>query len=70
MKSTKNCSGSKNCKNTKTSNCKNSTNCGGSGKKDCKNDSQESDSDPAGSYTGNPQGWGKYSQPVQDVDDL
>ena len=57
-KSTK--KGSKNC------NCSNSSkkNCGSS------KSSSESDSDPSGSYTGNPVGWGKYALPVQDVDDL
>jgi hypothetical protein len=32
--------------------------------------SGESETDPDGSYTGNPLGWGMYAQPVQDVDDL
>ena len=69
MKSTKNCSGT--AKNTKSKNTK-STNCSSSSKKNCKNSksSTESDSDPSGSYTGNPVGWGKYAIPVQDADDL
>ena len=58
MKSTKNCS-----------NTKGASNCCGSGK-GTKNSSQEDESDPLGSYTGNPVGWGKYAEPVQDADDL
>ena len=59
-KSTKsNCAGSKG----KSSNCSNS-------KKSTKNSSEEGEGDPQGSYTGNPIGWGKYADPVQDVDDL
>ena len=36
----------------------------------CKSSSQESESDPFGSYTGNPVGWGIDEPPVQDADDL
>ena len=71
MKSTKNAS-TKSAKNTKTgsSNCKNKTSdCGGS-KRNSKSSSQEDESDPQGSYTGNPIGWGKFAEPVQDADDL
>ena len=74
MKSTKN-TGNKTAKNTKTSGCSNSKSkssdccCGGS-KRNSKNSSQEEEGDPQGSYTGNPIGWGKYAEPVQDVDDL
>lgn len=66
MKSTKNCSGT--AKNTKSKNTKSSN----STKKTSKSSksSTESDSDPSGSYTGNPVGWGKYAVPVQDADDL
>ena len=69
MKSTKNCSSTKT-SNTKSKNTKSASHNGG--KKACKGSksSQESDSDPLGSYTGNPTGWGKYAPPVQDVDDL
>ena len=69
MKSTKNCSGT--AKNTKSKNTK-SSNSSNTGKKNCKGSksSSESDSDPSGSYTGNPVGWGKYADPVQDADDL
>ena len=68
MKSTKNCSGT--AKNTKSKNTK-SSNSSNSAKKNCKSsNSSESDSDPSGSYTGNPVGWGKYAEPVQDADDL
>ena len=35
-----------------------------------KSSSQESESDPFGSYTGNPVGWGVDEPPVQDADDL
>lgn len=58
----------KGCSN-KASNC---SNCGGksSRSKNSKSSAQESDSDPSGSYTGNPVGWGKYADPVQDADDL
>ena len=69
MKSTKNCSGTKTC-NTKSKNAKSTSSAGG--KKPSKNtkSSQESDSDPLGSYTGNPKGWGIGAVPVQDADDL
>lgn len=68
MKSTKNCSGTAKktkSKNTKTNNCSNTT-------KNSKNakSATEGESDPDGSYTGNPIGWGKYAEPVQDADDL
>lgn len=53
-KTTKKSNSAKNCKS-----CKNS-----------KSDSSESESDPLGSYTGNPVGFGKYADPVQDADDL
>lgn len=64
--------------NTKTSNktkgcsgkASNTSNCGKSRSKNSKSSAQESDSDPLGSYTGNPMGWGKYEDPVQDADDL
>ena len=72
MKATKN-SSTKSTKNTKSSNCSNSKGKGSSNccnSKSSKNSSEESDSDPQGSYTGNPVGWGKYAEPVQDVDDL
>ena len=73
MKSTKNSSNTKSTKSTK-SNCsqskgKGASNCSGS-KKNSKNSSQEDEGDPQGSYTGNPIGWGKYAEPVQDADDL
>ena len=42
----------------------------GGGTRNSKNSSQEDESDPLGSYTGNPVGWGKYAEPVQDADDL
>ena len=72
MKSTKS-TNTKSAKNTKSSNCagskgKGSSNC--SAKKSTKNSAQEEEGDPLGSYTGNPIGWGKYADPVQDVDDL
>ena len=35
-----------------------------------KSSAQESESDPFGSYTGNPVGWGIDDTPVQDTDDL
>lgn len=35
-----------------------------------KSSAQESESDPFGSYTGNPVGWGIDEPPVQDADDL
>ena len=53
--------------NSKSTGCSNSKKTGKSCKK---TDSQESSSDPDGSYTGNPIGQGKYSVPVQDADDL
>ena len=61
---TKNCNGTSKTtkKNCGTKNCK--------GAKGSKSGSSESDSDPQGSYTGNPIGWGKYAEPVQDADDL
>ena len=73
MKSTKS-SNTKSAKNTKSSNCsqtkgKGASNCSSS-KKNAKNSSQEEEGDPLGSYTGNPIGWGKYDEPVQDADDL
>ena len=59
--------------NTKTSNktkgCSNKS-CGKYITKNSKSSAQESESDPSGSYTGNPVGWGKYADPVQDADDL
>ena len=69
MKSTKNCSGT--AKNSKSKSGK-SSNCSNTSKKNSKDSksSSESDSDPSGSYTGNPVGWGKYADPVQDADDL
>lgn len=70
MKSTKNCSGTKTTKSTKNSSGSKSKNSASGTKKSAKNSSQESDSDPLGSYTGNPLGWGKYSDPIQDADDL
>ena len=73
MKTTKS-SNTKSAKNTKSSNCSNSKGKGASNcsntKKNAKNSSQEDEGDPFGSYTGNPLGWGKYADPVQDVDDL
>ncbi len=71
MKSTKNTS--KPAKSSKTSGCSNSQNktsdcCGN--KRNSKSSSQEEDGDPQGSYTGNPIGWGKFAEPVQDADDL
>lgn len=61
---TKNCNGtSKTTK--KNSSAKNCKSC-----KNSKSDSSESDSDPLGSYTGNPAVFGKYADPVQDADDL
>ncbi len=60
---TKNCT-KKNCKSTKTSDC------GGGARKTRNSADTESDSDPLGSYTGNPVGLGKYEKPVQDADDL
>ena len=73
MKSTKS-SNTKSAKNTKSSNCsgakgKGASNCSNS-KRSTKNSAQEEEGDPQGSYTGNPIGWGKYEEPVQDVDDL
>lgn len=68
MKSTKNTTKpSKNTKSGSTGKSK-STGCGGG--KNCKSSSQEEEGDPQGSYTGNPIGWGKFAEPVQDVDDL
>lgn len=73
MKSTKNTS-SKPAKNTKTSGCSNSksksSDCCGGSKRNSKSSSQEEEGDPQGSYTGNPIGWGKFAEPVQDADDL
>ena len=73
MKSTKNSSSTKSAKNTKNSGSqtkgKGASNCCGT-KKNSKNSSQEDEGDPQGSYTGNPIGWGKYAEPVQDADDL
>ncbi len=73
MKSTKNCSNTKNAKSTKScgSSTKNTSgkSSGGSAK-NSKNSSQEDEGDPFGSYTGNPLGWGKFAEPVQDADDL
>ncbi len=59
MKSTKNCNGTK-CKSTKSKSNKSKAN----------KNSQESSTDPDGSYTGNPIGFGRYEMPVQDADDL
>ena len=76
MKSTKNSSNTKSAKNAKGCCNSGSKNTGsGSSKKSgggthSKNSSQEDEGDPFGSYTGNPVGWGKYAEPVQDVDDL
>ena len=77
MKSTKNSSntksakGAKGCSNTsaKKTNSTAKNSCGG-GSRTGKHSSQEEESDPFGSYTGNPLGWGKYADPVQDADDL
>ena len=70
MKSTKNCSGTKT-SNTKSKNAKSTSHTSGkkTASKSAKS-SQESDSDPLGSYTGNPKGWGRDAVPVQDADDL
>ena len=76
MKSTKNSSNTKSTKSAKG--CCNSSakksNCSGTkssgGARNSKHSSQEEESDPFGSYTGNPVGWGKYADPVQDADDL
>ncbi|MCM1042971.1 MAG: hypothetical protein NC350_02035 [Corallococcus sp.] len=62
-------------KTTKTNSTKktNGKSSGSSAKKACgkkTSNKQSSSSDPDGSYTGNPLGWGKYAEPVQDVDDL
>ena len=77
MKSTKNCTNTKSAKTTKgcsNSGAKNTSNTSSNkssgGTRNSKNSSQEDESDPFGSYTGNPLGWGKYADPVQDVDDL
>ena len=76
MKSTKNSSSTKSAKGAKgccNSSAKHSTGSATKkpgGARNAKNSSQEDESDPLGSYTGNPLGWGKYAQPVQDVDDL
>lgn len=70
---TKNCNGSNTkARNTTAKNCKNKTNGGATncGKNTRNNSDSESDSDPFGSYTGNPSGFGKYAEPVQDADDL
>lgn len=73
MKSTKNTTG-KSASNAKTSGCSNSksktSNCCGGSKRNSKSSEQEEEGDPQGSYTGNPIGWGKYADPVQDADDL
>ena len=47
-----------------------SSNSRKSGKTCKKTNSQESNSDPDGSYTGVPVDGGKYAKPVQDADDL
>ena len=65
MKTTKNCN-SNGCKSTKS---KSTTGTSRKSTKSARN-TQQSESDPDGSYTGNPVGWGKYEQPVQDADDL
>ena len=77
MKSTKNSSntkstsGAKGCCNSGAKNTGNSSSKkSGGGSRNSKNSSQEDEGDPFGSYTGNPLGWGKYAEPVQDVDDL
>lgn len=76
MKSTKNSSNTKSAKSAKgccNSGAKKTTgsNSKSSGSaKNSRNSSQEEEGDPYGSYTGNPVGWGKYAEPVQDVDDL
>ena len=67
-KSTKSAKGCCNSSAKKTSNC--SSKKTGGGTRNSKNSSQEDEGDPYGSYTGNPLGWGKYADPVQDVDDL
>lgn len=73
---TKNTSGTQSAKsNTKTNaksngKTKGASNCSGKKASKQSKNSQESDTDPAGSYTGNPVGWGKYAVPVQDADDL
>ena len=74
MKSTKQSTNTKSANNSKSNNCSNgkgkgASNCSNS-KKNAKNSSQEDEGDPFGSYTGNPLGWGKYEEPVQDADDL
>lgn len=58
---------------TKQTNSTNSKSKKGNASKGCKGSksaSESTDSDPDGSYTGNPSGWGKYARPVQDADDL
>lgn len=50
----------------KPSNCRTKN----SGSNKTSSNKQESESDPDGSYTGNPAGWGEYAEPVVDVDDL
>ena len=75
MKSTKS-TNTKQAKSTKgccSSSAKKTSNCSSKksgGAKNSKHSSQEEESDPFGSYTGNPLGWGKYAEPVQDADDL
>lgn len=72
MKTTK--SKSTSTTNTKRSDCKsratNSTHTTQKNKKSANRSSSESQSDPYGSYTGNPVGMGKFELPIQDADDL
>ncbi len=65
---TKNCK-TKSCTNSKSS--KGSKNCSNTMTEDsCEDCPRGCNTDPLGSYTGNPTGFGKYSRPVQDADDL
>lgn len=71
MKSTKN-TANKN-SSGKSKNGKTTCSCGKGGccgRASQKETDSESEADPFGSYTGNPNGFGKYEQPVQDADDL
>ena len=75
MKSTKNTNtkqakGAKGCCNSGAKNTTSGSTKKSGGAKNTKNSSQEDEGDPFGSYTGNPLGWGKYADPVQDADDL
>ncbi len=60
----KNCSNSKSTKGTK--NCSNSKSDSSNSCDDCPGGV---DTDPLGSYTGNPRGFGKYAEPVEDACD-